>query len=122
MPQQLAYVIITPYSLHKSRTGGILSRLITRTGLALVDLRMFAQSGAFVKEDAQPIVSEQDMQERKIQEVRKEYVLENLAFLHIIRRNDGFGVFLDQSGARRKHSQINQIEAGAGDEAAQNAT
>ena len=42
MSQQLAYVIITPYSLHKSRTGGILSRLITRTGLDLVDLRMFA--------------------------------------------------------------------------------
>ena len=28
MPEQLAYVIITPYSLHKSRTGGILSRLL----------------------------------------------------------------------------------------------
>ena len=35
MSQQLAYVIITPYSLYKSRTGGILSRLITRTGLDL---------------------------------------------------------------------------------------
>ena len=33
MPEQLAYVIITPYSLHKSRTGGILSRLLARTGL-----------------------------------------------------------------------------------------
>src|SRR5216683_955814 len=33
MPQQLAYVIITPYSLHKSRTGGILARLISRTSL-----------------------------------------------------------------------------------------
>ena len=33
MPQQLAYVIVTPYSLYKSRTGGILSRLISRTGL-----------------------------------------------------------------------------------------
>jgi hypothetical protein len=24
MPEELAYVIVTPYSLHKSRTGGIL--------------------------------------------------------------------------------------------------
>ena len=39
MSQQLAYVIVTPYSLYKSRTGGILSRLITRTGLDLVGLR-----------------------------------------------------------------------------------
>ena len=35
MAEQLAYVIITPYSLHKSRTGGILSRLLARTGLEL---------------------------------------------------------------------------------------
>ena len=35
MSQQLAYVIITPYTLSKSRTGGILARLITRTGLEL---------------------------------------------------------------------------------------
>lgn len=42
MSQQLAYVIVTPYSLHKSRTGGILSRLISRTGLDLAAARMFA--------------------------------------------------------------------------------
>ena len=79
MPQQLAYVIITPYSLHKSRTGGILSRLITRTGLDLVDLRMFAPSTALVKDYAETIVSAHDTQDRKIQELLKEYVLQNLA-------------------------------------------
>ena len=49
MSQQLAYVIITPYSLFKSRTGGILSRLITRTGLELVAARMFGPTGLTVK-------------------------------------------------------------------------
>ena len=49
MPQQLAYVIITPYSLYKSRTGGILSRLITRTGLDLAAMRMFATGDELVK-------------------------------------------------------------------------
>ena len=42
MPQELAYVIITPYSLHKSRTGGILARLISRTSLEMEAARMFA--------------------------------------------------------------------------------
>ena len=79
MSQQLAYVIITPYSLHKSRTGGILSRLITRTGLDLVDLRMFAPSAELVREYAETIVSAQDTQDRKIQELLKEYVLQNLS-------------------------------------------
>src|SRR6202012_6140489 len=79
MSQQLAYVIITPYSLYKSRTGGILSRLITRTGLDLVGLRMFAPSAELVKEYAETIVSAHDTQDRKIQELLREYVLQNLA-------------------------------------------
>jgi nucleoside diphosphate kinase len=79
MSQQLAYVIVTPYSLHKSRTGGILSRLITRTGLDLVDLRMFAPSAELVKEYADTIVSAHDPQDRKVQELLKEYVLQNLS-------------------------------------------
>ncbi len=76
---QLAYVIITPYSLYKSRTGGILTRLITRTGLDLVGLRMFAPSTELVKEYAETIVSANDPQDRKIQELLKQYVLQNLS-------------------------------------------
>src|SRR5258706_6818131 len=79
MSQQLAYVIITPYSLHKSRTGGILTRLITRTGLDLAGMRMFAPSAELVKEYAETIVSAHDTQDRKIQELLKHYVLENLS-------------------------------------------
>ncbi len=79
MSQQLAYVVVTPYSLYKSRTGGILSRLITRTGLELVDMRMFAPSTELTKEYAETIVSAQDTQDRKIQELLREYVLQNLS-------------------------------------------
>ncbi len=79
MPQQLAYVIVTPYSLYKSRTGGILSRLITRTGLDLVGMRMFAPSAELVKEYAENIVSAHDPQDRKVQELLKSYVLEKLS-------------------------------------------
>ena len=57
MAQQLAYVIITPYSLYKSRTGGILSRLISRTGLDLAAMRMFAPGAELVKRYAETIVS-----------------------------------------------------------------
>jgi len=78
MSQQLAYVIITPYSLYKSRTGGILSRLISRTGLDLVDIRMFAPSAELVKEYAETIVSAQDNHDRKIQELLQQYVQQQL--------------------------------------------
>lgn len=79
MSQELAYVIITPYSLHKSRTGGILSRLITRTGLELAAARMFAPSAELVKKYSDAIVSANDPQDRRIQELIYHYILENLA-------------------------------------------
>ena len=78
MPQELAYVIITPYSLHKSRTGGILSRLITRTGLELVAARMFAPSAELVQEYSAAIVSANDPQDRRIQELLHAYIIQNL--------------------------------------------
>src|SRR5436190_5610273 len=78
MAQELAYVIITPYSLHKSRTGGILARLITRTGLELVGARMFAPSGELVHKYSEVIVSADDPQDRSIQELIRSYILKNL--------------------------------------------
>lgn len=79
MSQQLAYVIITPYTLHKSRTGGILSRLITRTGLELVGARMFSPSAELVQKYSEAIVSANDPQDRRIQEFLYNYILQNLA-------------------------------------------
>ena len=79
MPQQLAYVIITPYSLYKSRTGGILTRLITRTGLELVGARMYAPGAELVKKYSEETISANDPQDRKIQELIYEYILRNLS-------------------------------------------
>jgi len=79
MPQQLAYVIITPYTLYKSRTGGIIARLITRTGLEMVGARMFAPSSELVQKYSEAIVSANDSQDRRIQELIRDYILKNLA-------------------------------------------
>jgi nucleoside diphosphate kinase len=79
MSQQLAYVIITPYSLFKSRTGGILSRLITRTGLELAAARMFAPSKELVTKYSDAIISQNDPQDRRVQELIHDYILQNLS-------------------------------------------
>ena len=79
MSQQLAYVIVTPYSLHKSRTGGILARLISRTGLELVAARMFAPGKELVKRYSEVIISANDPQDRKIQELIRDYILKNFS-------------------------------------------
>src|SRR6266853_2912314 len=79
MAEQLAYVIITPYSLHKSRTGGILSRLLARTGLELAGARMFAPSAELAKKYSEATISANDPQDRRIQELIYNYILQNLA-------------------------------------------
>lgn len=75
MATELSYVILTPYSIRKSRTGGILSRLLSRTGLDLVAARMFAPSEALVNEYAAGLVTDEDISHRAAQEQIRKYVL-----------------------------------------------
>src|SRR5207245_4251048 len=76
-PEELSYAIITPYSMRKSRTGGIVGRLISRTGLDLVGGRMFAPSTELAKRFAETIVTETDAGHRATQELIRDYVLKN---------------------------------------------
>jgi len=48
--EELAYALITPYSLYKSRTGGIIARLLAYAQLDLVGARMYSLSNAFLDE------------------------------------------------------------------------
>jgi len=45
---QLAYALITPYSLYKSRTGGIIGRLLAHARLDFVAARMYVFSDEFL--------------------------------------------------------------------------
>ena len=75
--QELSYAIVTPYSMRKSRTGGIVARLISRTGLDIVAGRMFAPSAELVKRYAETIVTETESRHRATQELIREYVRRN---------------------------------------------
>jgi nucleoside diphosphate kinase len=78
--EQLSYVLVTPYSIRKSRTGGILSRLISRTGLDLVRARMFAPSKELAEAYAAMAVTEPDnARHRATQERIRDYILKNFA-------------------------------------------
>ncbi len=75
--EELSYAIITPYSMRKSRSGGIVGRLISRTGLDLVGGHMFAPSPELAKRYAETIVAETDPRHRATQELIRDYVLKN---------------------------------------------
>jgi len=77
MAEELAYVLVNPYTLFKSRTGGLLARLMSRTALDLVAARVFAPGKELVEEYAKTVVTKNDPQPQEVQELIRHYVLEN---------------------------------------------
>lgn len=59
MEKTLSYVVVTPYSVAKSRTGGVIARLLSRTDLELVAAQMVAPDENFARDYAASI-REQD--------------------------------------------------------------
>ena len=79
MAVELSYVLLTPYTIRKSRTGGIVSRLISRTGLDLVAARMFVPSKELAEKYAAGTVTDSDPIHRAAQEMIQKYVLANFS-------------------------------------------
>jgi len=73
---QLAYALVTPYSILKSRTGGVIGRLMALSHLTLVAVRVFVFSDKFVDEYRQ-MLSTAEM-DPPLTEAWQQYVDENL--------------------------------------------
>jgi len=109
--EQLSYAIVTPYSMRKSRTGGIIARLISRTGLDLVAARMFAPSAELVKRYADTIVTETDADDRATQELIRDYVLKNFTGEHNGQRaRVMFLVFRGPDAIKKMQNTVGYIE------------
>ncbi len=78
MKEELAYVLVTPHSLRKSRTGGIISRLLSRTGLELVAGRMFAPSLELSESYAAMIGSQSNPRHQEVRQLIRDYVLRQI--------------------------------------------
>jgi nucleoside diphosphate kinase len=75
MSINLSYVLVTPYTIAKSRTGGVLSRLLSRTDLELVGAQMFAPDEAFALEYADSLLKRAPQNQIKL---IADYVKRNL--------------------------------------------
>jgi len=78
MAEELAYVLITPYTIGKSRTGGVIGRIIGRTGLDLVAARMFGPSRKLVEEYAELVRNDQESAAEE-RDILADYILRALA-------------------------------------------
>ena len=75
--EEISYVIVTPHSMRKSRTGGIVARLISRTGLDLICGRMFAPGEELVRRYTEDIVTAKDPGHRATQALLRDYIRKN---------------------------------------------
>ena len=78
MAQELAFALINPYTLSKSRTGGVIGRLTSRTGLDLVAARLFGPSVELANRYADSLLNS-NQAEPEFARLLSEYVRKNYA-------------------------------------------
>ncbi|MCK4617273.1 nucleoside-diphosphate kinase, partial [Candidatus Aerophobetes bacterium] len=87
MAKELAYVLIDPYTIRKSRTGGVINRLLSWGRLNLVAARMLAPSRKLIEECAEEVLSRplKNQNEKKLFEEIRKYL-----FTNCLPRKNGF--------------------------------
>ena len=79
MADELTYVIITPYTIQKSRTGGVLARLLSRSNLELVGIRIFAPTKEFIEEYTELLKETSMTGEDNVYKIVRDYINESFA-------------------------------------------
>ncbi|MBN2641933.1 MAG: hypothetical protein JXR78_09780 [Victivallales bacterium] len=79
MGVELSYILMTPYTVMKSRTGGILSRLLSRTDLELVGARIISFDEELCQQYATSIEKTVAKRDSRDGAVLADYIRENFA-------------------------------------------
>jgi nucleoside diphosphate kinase len=108
MEQSLSYVVITPYSVAKSRTGGVLSRLLSRVDLEFIGAQMIGADEDFASSYAQILLSQVDPKNPGAGKLLADYVADNFgpvngrkqrSIILLFRGNDAYKKLSDICGA-----------------------
>ena len=78
MEEKLSYVLVTPYTVAKSRTGGVIARLLSRLDLELIGAQMVAFDETFTKKYAGHLRSQVDPNNPRAATMLADYVESNL--------------------------------------------
>jgi nucleoside diphosphate kinase len=79
MISDLTYVLITPYTIQKSRTGGVIARLLSRSDLELVGAKMFAPTDEFIDEYTSLLEETSKIEDEGMYELFRDYIKESFA-------------------------------------------
>lgn len=79
MKEELSYILTTPYTLAKSRTGGVLSRLLSRLDLELIAAQIFAPDKKTVEAYAKAVRKHENPEQPEAVELLYNYIIENMS-------------------------------------------
>ncbi len=79
MAVELTYVLITPYTILKSRTGGVIARLLSRADLELVAAQIICPTQEFTEKYANSIFDTIGKKDLKSGAMLRDYVLHNFS-------------------------------------------
>ena len=79
MAEELSYILITPYTIAKSRTGGVISRLLSRLDLDLVGAQIFAPSQELAEAYAASLLKQALATKSESARILSDFVLKTFA-------------------------------------------
>ncbi|MCX5853742.1 MAG: nucleoside-diphosphate kinase, partial [Deltaproteobacteria bacterium] len=117
MAYELTYVVITPYSLIKSRTGNIIARLMSFSGCDLVGIRMMRPSDELVNEYINRV--KRLNIESKVEKALVDYIDQNLRRENILGQPNRclFLLFAGENAVERVYEVVGKLTTEAESEA-----
>ncbi len=107
--ESLSYIIITPYTILKSRTGGVLARLLSRTDLELVAAQIIAPDRKLSEEYAALTYKSVESRDKESAELLRNYILSEFVPLNGVPRRIMFLVFRGENPCERLFSVVGKI-------------
>ena len=78
MAEEISYIMSTPYTLAKSRMGGILSRLLSRVDLELIAAQIITPDKNTVEAYAESFIKHSNREKTGSAELLRDYILEHM--------------------------------------------
>lgn len=109
---ELSYVLITPYTILKSRTGGVMARLLSRTDLELVGTQMFAPTEKLANDYAEYVYLNVSKKDVKSAALLRDYILQNFPPVNERKRRVMMLLFKGENAAGKLYSIVGGIYPG----------
>ena len=79
MSQELAFVVVPPHTIRKSRTGAVIGRMLSLSSTELIATRMFATGREMAERYAASIRPIADPEDERHRQLIREYILRNFS-------------------------------------------